>query len=197
MMSETSGPWRSGRLRVMLSLHRRPVLYGLAWAAAAIGTLICVFAAWIAMRDTERSDGNRGHAAIDFSGQWLGGRLPGLGQGRRLYARAQQRATLREAYPREDESPTQEESDVEAIMAAMMGDDGSPGGASARHVGGPLYPPIDAFVYAPLAFLSPRVAYRLAQLASIGMLFVAGGAIAILSRGRGLLTVAALWLTLF
>jgi hypothetical protein len=53
-----------------------------------------------------------------------------------------------------------------------------------RRVGGPLYPPINAFVFAPLGTLSPRVGYRVNQVAGVLLAFVAGLAVAMIARGR-------------
>lgn len=44
-------------------------------------------------------EGNRGHAQIDFGGQWLMGRMVVTGQGKHLYDRNRHRNTLREGYP--------------------------------------------------------------------------------------------------
>src|SRR5436305_5728902 len=49
-------------------------------------------------------------------------------------------------------------------------------------VRGPLYPPIDAFVYYPLALLPPQVAYRVMQCAVIGFALLAALGIRQLSR---------------
>src|SRR5262249_54452127 len=51
-------------------------------------------------------------------------------------------------------------------------------------VGGPLYPPINAFFFAPLALMPPRVAYRVNQGFGALLPFLAGLAIAGISRGR-------------
>jgi arabinofuranan 3-O-arabinosyltransferase len=51
-------------------------------------------------------------------------------------------------------------------------------------VGGPLYPPVNSFVYYPLALLPPRWAYRGSQIANVLLAFVAGLGACYLSRGR-------------
>ncbi len=56
--------------------------------------------------------------------------------------------------------------------------------ATGPRVGGPLYPPINALVYAPLGLLRPRPAYRLFQVFLIVLAFVAGWGIRQLSQGR-------------
>jgi hypothetical protein len=51
-------------------------------------------------------------------------------------------------------------------------------------VGGPLYPPINALVYAPLGMMSPHVAYRVNQLVNLLWAFVAALGVQYLTRGR-------------
>lgn len=50
--------------------------------------------------------------------------------------------------------------------------------------GGPLYPPINAYMFYPLARLSPRVGYRVAQILNLVLVFVAGLIASALARGR-------------
>jgi hypothetical protein len=173
----------------------------LAWTAAVIGAVIWAVIGWKAFDDPLRADGNWGHATVDFGGQWLMGRLLVTGQGRNLYERSHQRAALREAYSVEDEKPKQEKSDADAIMDALMGTDqpaeSGEEDTAPRSVGGPLYPPINAFVYAPWGALPPRMAYRLAQMASIVFLVVAAGGVSLLARGRIWWPVAAVLLMVF
>jgi hypothetical protein len=54
----------------------------------------------------------------------------------------------------------------------------------AKHVGGPLYPPINALLYSPLALLPPHVAYRVMQLFVLLLAPIAGLAAMRLSQGR-------------
>jgi len=49
--------------------------------------------------------------------------------------------------------------------------------------GGPLYPPIHAVMYYPLALLRPQAAYRFAQVFGLLLAFVAGLGASLLSRG--------------
>jgi hypothetical protein len=56
--------------------------------------------------------------------------------------------------------------------------------AAEKQVGGPLYPPVNAFLYGPLALLAPRTAYHLQQIANLGLAFAAGLGLRQLSRGR-------------
>lgn len=50
--------------------------------------------------------------------------------------------------------------------------------------GGPLYPPVNAFLYYPLALLPPQPAYRAAQVLGIAFAFAAGRGLSALARGR-------------
>jgi arabinofuranan 3-O-arabinosyltransferase len=57
--------------------------------------------------------------------------------------------------------------------------------AAKPSIGGPLYPPIHAFLYAPLALIeSPQQAYQLFQVIVAIFVFVAGLGIKVLSQGR-------------
>jgi hypothetical protein len=51
-------------------------------------------------------------------------------------------------------------------------------------IGGPLYPPVHALVYAPLGLLPPQSAYRLFQVLVLGFIFLAAAAIHQLSDRR-------------
>jgi arabinofuranan 3-O-arabinosyltransferase len=53
-----------------------------------------------------------------------------------------------------------------------------------KAVGGALYPPILAVLYAPLGLLTPAHAYHVAQLLLIGSVALAGKGVSVLSRGR-------------
>lgn len=54
----------------------------------------------------------------------------------------------------------------------------------ARHVGGALYPPINAFVAYPLALMRPQPAYRVNQAANLVLAFVSGLGVQLIARGR-------------
>lgn len=56
--------------------------------------------------------------------------------------------------------------------------------AAERRVGGPLYPPINALVYAPLALMPPRTAYHVQQYFNLVLVFVAAAGARYLARGR-------------
>jgi hypothetical protein len=65
-------------------------------------------------------------------------------------------------------------------------------------VGGPLYPPIHAFLYAPLGLIDrPQVAYHVMQVIGVLFVFVAGLGVKVLTRGRIPWSVATLLLFLF
>lgn len=127
---------------------------------------------------------NDGHATIDFGGQWLMGRMLFEGHGRELYNRDVQRAVLTEHYPDYDRDPDSNKNDVENLMEWLIGND------EESNLGGPLYPPINAFLAYPLANWPPVIAYRINQAVNLLLLFVAGGAVALLSRRKIWLPVA-------
>jgi hypothetical protein len=64
-------------------------------------------------------------------------------------------------------------------------------------VGGPLYPPVHAFFYAPLALFKPLVAYHIFQVIALLMVFVAALGVKVLTRGRVWWSVASLILLLY
>jgi hypothetical protein len=55
--------------------------------------------------------------------------------------------------------------------------------ATQPQLGGPLYPPIHAFVMYPYGLLEPRPAYRCVQVTGLLLAFVAGWGVRVLSRG--------------
>src|SRR5437588_954303 len=99
------------------------------------------------------------------------------GQGRHLYHRPTQRRVLEEAYSRQNGPPGQETSDADRLMASFMGDDET----GSDSVGGPLYPPIQALWFHPLALLPPQTAYRFLQFVIVLGTFAAGLGLTILS----------------
>ena len=64
-------------------------------------------------------------------------------------------------------------------------------------VGGPLYPPVHAFLYAPLSTLKPLRAYHVFQVIAALMVFVAGLGVTVLTRGKIWWSVATLVLFLY
>jgi hypothetical protein len=67
----------------------------------------------------------------------------------------------------------------------------------AKQLGGPLYPPIHAYVMAPLALLPPLVAYRTMQILNLVLVFLLGLGASAWSGGRIWWPVATLLLMLF
>lgn len=147
--------------------------------------------AWINFRVEERPDKNDGHTSIDFGGQWMMGRLLVLGNGRELYSRERQLAVARASYSRAHEAPGTTEHDADRLISYYPGPPDDP-------VGGPLYPPIHAFVMAPFALIAdPYVAYRVSQGLLVGWMLIAGAGVRYLSRGRWWWSAATAFLLLF
>jgi arabinofuranan 3-O-arabinosyltransferase len=164
----------------------------IAWFIVLAASAIASYYAWGNFRNDKRADGNGGHTAIDFAGQWLMGRMLVEGHGRELYVRSRQLDVLRAAYPVEDQEPDQKRDDAEQIQCNFMGKDLPEGQSEVDRsqprplagIGGPLYPPINAFYYSPLALLRPRLAYRVNQGLNLALAFLCGLAARQLSRGR-------------
>jgi hypothetical protein len=167
--------------------------YVLAWCVALVSSAIGLYTAWHDFDVPARADKNQGHCMIDFGGQWLMGRMLQEGHARHLYVRQVEREVLRAAYPTEDQDPSEQVNDADRLIGWMMGQDSdqppedfeawNPSGPK-MGIGGPLYPPINAFVYFPLAWANPSVAYRLNQILNLLLSFTAGLAARQLSRGR-------------
>jgi hypothetical protein len=193
--------------------------YVLAWVAAVLASAVALDYAWHAFDNSERNDGNSGHATIDFGGQYLMGRMLVTGNGAELYNRFRQHDVLQAVYPAGDGKPG-EATDTDNLMYWTMGDlHDAPARsaiascatplaaagpleavallragqdawtaertANAAHpVGGPLYPPINAFLNAPLALMAPRTAYRVQQFINVLLAFVAAAGARYLARGR-------------
>jgi hypothetical protein len=147
--------------------------------------------AWINFQVKERPDGNDGHTSIDYGGQWMMGRMLVLGHGRELYSRAKHLEVARTSYPRDREAPGATDHDAERLVRWYIGPDDDP-------VGGPLYPPVHAFVMAPLALISdPYLSYRVAQGLMLGLVLVAGAGVRYLTNGRWWWSAATALLLLF
>jgi arabinofuranan 3-O-arabinosyltransferase len=87
-----------------------------------------------------------------------------------------------------------------AVLAAAAEKDWTPSRlalAGERRVGGPLYPPINAFLDAPLAVMPARAAYRVQQINNILLAFAAGLGIWVLSRRRIWWSIASLVILIF
>jgi hypothetical protein len=189
--------------------------YTLAWLIALGGASAALYFSWISFDSnptaaSQRNDGNEGHTTIDFGGQYLMGRMLMKGYGKHLYHRDYQLLVLRDAFPIEDQNPTQPKSDADNFMSWFMGRDTSiedrvgarlaplagadTFGATVlavaeNHVnqldiGGPLYPPINAFIYSPLALMPPLPAYHVNQIVGVFLAFAAGLGIWYMSRGK-------------
>src|SRR5829696_5283526 len=147
--------------------------------------------AWVNCRVPDRPDGNDGHTSIDYGGQWMMGRLLVLGHGRELYSRTRHLEVARTAYPRDREAPNAGEHDAERLVGYYPGPPDDP-------VGGPLYPPIHAFVMAPLALIpDPYLSYRVAQGVMLLLVLVAGLGVRYATAGRWWWSAAAAYLLLF
>jgi arabinofuranan 3-O-arabinosyltransferase len=140
---------------------------------------------------TERRDGNFGHTLIDFGGQWLIANLFATGRGHELYLPAAQREVADAAFLRADEAPAAKDHDADSLIKWLMDVPPSPNGAvdSAPHqnepaIGGPLYPPTHALLFAPLGSMPPQQSYRVAQILYLLSGWVAGLAITGISAGR-------------
>jgi arabinofuranan 3-O-arabinosyltransferase len=175
--------------------------YAAAWGVALVMSGIASYYAWYDFRKPNRAGETDGHRAIDFGGQYLMGRMLQQGHGRELYFRETQRTVLEGAYPRDEEDPEEKESDADHLMKFTMGEDDSKGDRSEwerrllelagedaainpPHIGGPLYPPINAFLSYPLAWMPPRLAYRVNQGFNLVLAFLAALAANRLTGGR-------------
>jgi hypothetical protein len=175
--------------------------YTAAWVVALVMSGVASYYAWYDFRKENRAGETDGHRAIDFGGQYLMGRMLQQGHSQELYFRETQRKVLEGAYPREEEDPDEKDTDVDHLMSFIMGDDNIEGSRSdlerrlldwagedaainPPHIGGPLYPPINAFLNYPLAWMPPRHAYRLSQGINLLLAFLAALAANRLSGGR-------------
>ena len=156
-------------------------LYWLSWLIVVLFLTIGAVSAWQHFDVKERPDGNEGHREIDFGGQWLMGRMIVEGEARNLYDRKTHRRILEQNYPRSDEAPGSSTSDAEQLLIWMME---VPTAKGEPTIGGPLYPPVHAFYYAPIGLMSPRTGYRFMQLFTLLSMIPAGLGITLLSRGR-------------
>jgi arabinofuranan 3-O-arabinosyltransferase len=152
-------------LRIARLLLHRYVRLVAAWVVAILVAWFTFKTGWNCMNEPARADGNSAHVNIDFSGQYLLGRMIVDGQGRRLYHREEQKEVLKKSYPQEGENPNQQRRDWEDIEDWMIG-------ASDGDLRGPLYPPVHALLYAPLTYLPPLTAYRVMQVITMLLTFI-------------------------
>jgi len=149
-------------------LMRPRVRAVLAWAAICIVAVLFFYYAWTGYDRPNHPEGNIGHVYIDFSGQWLMGRMLARGEGRFLYNKAHLGQAIQDAY---------QPHDAEMIDSWLIEEEGT-------GVGGPLYPPIHAFLFYPLGLMQPQPAYRLIQCLNFLLTFVIGFLARKLTRGR-------------
>src|SRR5438874_5408282 len=154
--------------------------FGIAWAALVLATVAHAWVAWHAYDTSKdvgdptkaRADGNFGHMLIDFAGNWLSARMLVEGHGRELYDRAIQREVVTAAFPRSDEAPQAAEHDADNLLGWMIEVPLNANDPIHRAIGGPLYPPTHALLFAPLGMLTPRTAYRLTQFSVLVLAWV-------------------------
>jgi arabinofuranan 3-O-arabinosyltransferase len=134
--------------------------------------------AWVNFRVPDRPERNDGHTSIDFGGQWMMGRLLVLGYGQELYSRPRHLEVARAGFPRDHQPPHATDNDAERLVSWYVGPDDDP-------IGGPLYPPVHAFVMAPFGLIAdPYLSYRVAQGVMLGFILLAGLGVRYLTRGR-------------
>jgi hypothetical protein len=117
--------------KILFRFFLHPVSrYVLAWLAAVAVTAFTFYWGWTVFNNPVRRGGNNGHTMIDFGGQWLLGGMMAHGYGWHLYHRNYQWVVIREAYPREEETPAEDRRpeekdahDAENIMSWIMGRD--------------------------------------------------------------------------
>jgi hypothetical protein len=148
--------------------------------------------AWTCFDTPKRADGNWGHASIDFGGQWIMGRMIVEGFGRQLYQRPVLRRVAEENYPADAGEPEAEKTDAESILGWMAGsDDDDP------PIGGALYPPVHALLFAPLATLPPPIAYRVFQALLLLLVCFDAWVVRCLTEGRIWWSVALVFILMF
>jgi arabinofuranan 3-O-arabinosyltransferase len=175
-------------------LRRSPgFCYLTAWVLAVSTAGVYLYFSWHHFDDSDRRDGNRGHKYMDFGGQYLMGRMLVRGEGRHLFSQSAQREVLHESFPPGNENPAQEKTDADQLLSWFVDVEGP----TDDPVSGPLYPPVHAFWFYPLAFLSPQAAYRVVQLMIVLSAFAAGLGLASLSDGRVWWPIATVFVILF
>jgi arabinofuranan 3-O-arabinosyltransferase len=130
-------------MQILHFLLRPRVRWVICWLILLVSAGVTLVASWRAFNQAGRSDGNRGHATIDFGGQWLMGRMIVQGEGRHLYLRNYQRPIVQHYFPSGVESPKQQSSDAQALMDCLLGSDD------------PEAPKVFASLLSPLAANNP------------------------------------------
>ncbi len=118
-------------MRILRFLLQPRVRWVICWLILVVWAGVTGVAAWRAFDEADhaqtefnqadRSDDNRGHATIDFGGQWLVGRMIVEGQGRHLYLRNYLRPVAQQAFPTKRYST--QKSDAESLMEWLAGTD--------------------------------------------------------------------------
>ncbi len=160
-------------------LIRRRTRAVLAWTAVLIAAAAASYLAWTGYDEEGRPERTVGYIYIDFSGQWLMGRMLARGEGPYLYNREHLHRALLDAYPlnpRRTEAGDRQ--DANNVFSWLVTSPEHP------NVGGALYPPIHALYFYPLGLLPPLPAYRVAQALNLLLTFASGFLAWMLTRGR-------------
>lgn len=181
-------------IRVIHFLLHPTVRYVICWLIVAGGLIFGIHKSWHHFDWDKRGDGNGGHREIDFGGQWMMGRMLVEGYGQQLYHRDVHRKLLQRWFPDEDGLPRPDKTDVEQLMEWMME---VPNEGDGPTIGGPLYPPVHAFYYSPIALASPHVGYRILQVLTLLIMIPCGLGVTLISRGAIWWPVACLFLLVY
>jgi hypothetical protein len=162
----------------------------IAWTAAILATLGHAHMAWRSYDTSHladdpakvRADNNFGHTLIDFAGQWVMARMIVKGHGHELYHRPVQRQIIDESFPRSDQAPKAEANDADSLFGWMI--DIAPTKDGGPRIGGALYPPTHALLFSPLGRMTPRSAYRVAQIVVIVLVWLCGWLLSAISNRR-------------
>ncbi len=150
-------------------LLRRRTLAVLAWTAVLVAAAVAFYLSWFGYQEPGPPPRTVGHIHIDFGGQWIMGRMIAKGEGPDLYHLDRLEIELQDAYgPRDGE-----------ILFGWL-----PEAPEPPNVGGGLYPPIHALLFAPLGALPPLPAYRITQTINLLLTFAIGFLFWMLTRGR-------------
>src|SRR5579885_3011407 len=114
---------RGDSMQILRFLLQTRVRWVICWIILVVWASATGVGAWMAFNEADRADGNRGHATIDFGGQWLMGRMIVEGQGRRLYVRNYLWTVAQHNYPAGVEGRQTTKSDAEALMEWLAGTD--------------------------------------------------------------------------
>ncbi len=167
-------------------LIRRRTRVVLAWTAVLVAAAAYSYLAWTGYDEEGRPERTVGYIYIDFSGQWLMGRMLARGEGPYLYNREHLHQAIQDAYPPNPRrTETGDRQDADNVFSWLVTSPEHP------NVGGALYPPIHALFFYPLGLLPPLPAYRIAQAINLLLTFASGFFAWMLTRGRIWAAVAA------